>query len=202
MFCCHLLARPPEPVYAQSSKLRPLQQNRPSDQNPTPNQVPQLTTTRSNPHPQQLTLRSDPGNSAHYPRPAFEKDPRGPSANQLPAYTRPPSVPHSPNRTMQRAEPPRRDQGPMTQPDGAFRPKDQPVGPPMPRRVQDPRAATLGRVPNRYPTNRETGFRPPPERQGDQTQQPGSWIPPGQQRPPMKMTTGQPQYQVRKDLAR
>ncbi|XP_071817085.1 membrane-associated guanylate kinase, WW and PDZ domain-containing protein 3-like isoform X5 [Apostichopus japonicus] len=187
--------KPPEPVYAQSSKLRPLQQNRPSDQNPTPNQVPQLTTTRSNPHPQQLTLRSDPGNSAHYPRPAFEKDPRGPSANQLPAYTRPPSVPHSPNRTMQRAEPPRRDQGPMTQPDGAFRPKDQPVGPPMPRRVQDPRAATLGRVPNRYPTNRETGFRPPPERQGDQTQQPGSWIPPGQQRPPMKMTTGQPQYQ-------
>ncbi|PIK34806.1 putative membrane-associated guanylate kinase, WW and PDZ domain-containing protein 1 isoform X1 [Apostichopus japonicus] len=67
---------PPEPVYAQSSKLRPLQQNRPSDQNPTPNQVPQLTTTRSNPHPQQLTLRSDTGNSAHYPRPAFEKDPR------------------------------------------------------------------------------------------------------------------------------
>ncbi|PIK34805.1 putative membrane-associated guanylate kinase, WW and PDZ domain-containing protein 1 isoform X1 [Apostichopus japonicus] len=64
----------------------------------------------------------------------------------------------------------------------------------MPRRVQDPRAATLGRVPNRYPTNRETGFRPP-ERQGDQTQQPGSWMPPGQQRPPMKMTTGQPQYQ-------
>lgn len=189
--------RPPEPVYAQSSKLRPLP-TRQSDQNTTSKQIPQQPPPQhGNPHPQQLSLRSDSGNPANFSRPALEKDPRNPVANQLPPYTRPPSVTHSPNRSMQRLEPPRRDQDSVTQSDGPPRGKEPlTVDPAVQRRVQDPRAATLGRVPNRYPVNREAGFRRP-ERPGDQTQA-GTWMHPDQRRPPLKIPPGQPQYQVRK----
>lgn len=194
--------RPTDPIYAQSSKMKtfPTKQN---DQIPgSPHRLgPPHTGQRGNPSSQQTSPRSSTGVPGSYPRPPYEKDTRGPASMELPPYSRPPQPPQQTLvRTLQRGEPPRRDPAPVTHTDGPSRNMDPRIDPRMdPRRAQDPRSATLGRIPNRYPQNKENSFRPTERvNQGDQSLSrvlPGQRVPPrGPQGPP-----GNPRqpYQVR-----
>lgn len=177
--------KPTDPIYAQSSKMKPYPTKQ-NDQIPgSPHRLgPQHTGQRGNPSSQQTSPRSSSGVPGSYPRPPYEKDTRGPASMELPPYSRPPQPPQQTlDRTLQRGEPPRRDPAPVTHTDGPSRNMDPRLDPRMdPRRAQDPRSATLSRIPNRYPQNKENSFRPP--ERANQGDLPMNRAPPGQRVPP------------------